>query len=302
MKKVVIVIVTLLFGLTIWYLYIKKYDYEISFKANAAPGSIYDQVKNLRSIAKTNDIREIYPYESLQQKIVIDKVPVILEWNFKSMADTITKVEVGIVSQDHSLENRLKVLIGSSKVIDSVKSNLIDLRKKIMNYTDSFMVVVDGESESPEMEYISVSSKTKRYRKANEMMRSNAFLYPKLTKNDIQKDGFPFVNIKNWDTEADSIYLDFGFPIKYRDSLPVGSGINVGKIKSKKALKATYHGNYRNSDEAWFVLLTYAKKNNILVEKTPLEIFYNNPMQGGDELEWKAEIFLPIKDELAENE
>ncbi len=300
MKKVVIVIITLLLGLAVWYLYIKKYDYEISFKANAAPGSVYDQVKNLRSSAKTNDIKEIYPYESLQQKIVVDKIPVTLEWNFKSIGDTVTKIDVGIISQDHSFTNRLNVLIGASTIIDSVKSNLIDFRKKIMNYTNSFMVVIDGEAELPEMEFISVSSKTKRYRKANEMMRSNAYLYPMLTKNDIQKTGFPFVNISNWDTKTDSIHLDFGFPIRYQDSLPVGSGINVGKIKSKKALKATYHGNYRNSDEAWFVLLAYARKNDILVENTPLEIFYNNPMQGGNELEWKAEIFLPIKDEYAE--
>ena len=27
----------------------------------------------------------------------------------------------------------------------------------------------------------------------------------------------------------------------------------------------------------------------------PLEFFYNNPHYGGDELNWKAEIYMPIK-------
>jgi len=46
---------------------------------------------------------------------------------------------------------------------------------------------------------------------------------------------------------------------------------------------------------AWYALINYAKKNNIEIEKKPVEIFYNNPNFGGNELDWKAEIYLPIK-------
>jgi len=62
-----------------------------------------------------------------------------------------------------------------------------------------------------------------------------------------------------------------------------------------KVIKATYNGNYITSDRAWYSLLQYAKNNNLEVSQHLLEIFYSNPNMGGDELDWKAEIFLPIK-------
>ena len=63
-----------------------------------------------------------------------------------------------------------------------------------------------------------------------------------------------------------------------------------------KAIKATYNGNYITSDRAWYALLDYAEKNDILIDKKPLEVFYSNPNFGGDELLWEAEIFMPIKE------
>ena len=62
------------------------------------------------------------------------------------------------------------------------------------------------------------------------------------------------------------------------------------------ALKAVYNGNYITSDRAWYALLDYAKQNNIAVNNNPVEVFYNNPNYGGDEMRWKAEIYMPIKE------
>ncbi len=298
MKKTVTIVLVMLLGLAIWYVCIKKYDYQISFKANAAPGSVYDQVKNVKSGSddiKDFSIEETDLFKSIRQEVIIDSTAVILDWYFESISDTITKIKVGIISKEHSLQHRLQIITGSSPLVNLVKNDMIDFRKKLRYYTDSFRVIIDGEIETPEMNVLLVSSKTKRSRKANEMMRSNAYLHPKLAEHNISKNGFPFVKIKHWDTKTDSIHLDFGFPIIYNDSLPVSSHIIYNKMESKKALKATYYGNYRNSDEAWFALLEYADKHHIALEKTPLEIFYNNPMMGGTELQWKAEIFFPIK-------
>ncbi len=38
----------------------------------------------------------------------------------------------------------------------------------------------------------------------------------------------------------------------------------------------------------------HSLKNNITIEHKPFEIFYNNPNLGGNDLVWKAEIFMPI--------
>jgi effector-binding domain-containing protein len=67
------------------------------------------------------------------------------------------------------------------------------------------------------------------------------------------------------------------------------------RIPTQRAIKAVYNGNYTTSDRAWYVLLDYAKKNNLEVTGLPLEVFYNNPNLGGDALNWKAEIFMPLK-------
>ncbi len=296
MKKTAIVALIILLGTTIWYLFIKKYDYEISFKANAAPGSIYNVVKNLKSKTGANiPFDQVTSFESIKQTINIDQQNVVLEWYFKSIGDTITAINVGVISHDHPIKNRIKVLLGSSSLVKLLKQNLIDFRKKNRQYTNTFRVIIEGESEIPKMQTLFLSSRVKRSEKASEMMKHNAYLHPKLIENEISKKGFPYIKIKDWNLKTDQIDLEFGFPIVDKDSLPIDVKISSGSIHSQKALKATYYGNYRNSDEAWFALLAYANKNNIIVEEKPLEIFYNNPMHEVNEKQWKAEIYLPIK-------
>ncbi|TPN87228.1 hypothetical protein [Aquimarina algicola] len=299
MRKVVLTILILISGAAIWYFWIKKYDYEITFRANAAPGSVYQQVKSLKS--KKDSITPGYVrlidtilFKNVTQLTKIKGEEVLLDWTFTSIHDTISNVTVGIVARNNVIKHRLEVLTGSSSIVKTVKKDIIDFRKRLKYYTNRFQVVIQGEENSPALEGLIISSETKRYKKANEMMRSNAYLHPKLLEYRIQKKGYPFVKINHWNKSTDSIQLYFGFPAQYQDSLPIETDISYKKLVSQKSLKATYYGNYRTSDEAWFTLLEYAQKNNIKVKPEPLEIFYNNPMQGGDELQWKAEIFLPV--------
>ncbi len=294
MKRIVFGVLILLIGVFTWYLLIKKYDYEITFNANLAPQGVYHQVKKTKPGEHNTKKENIINTSSLTQEVTVDHEKVILDWHFKRIQDTITKIRVGIVSKEHSIQNRLRVLVGSSTMVKLVKEDLINFRKQLKRYTSTFKVIIEGETDIPAMETLSVSSKIKRSGKAEEMMTHNSYLYPKLVERNVSKSGFPFVKIKNWNQEKDIIHLDFGFPIVYTDSLPVDSKITYTKVASQKALKATYYGNYRTSDEAWFILLEHAIAHHISVDLKPLEIFYNNPMQGGNELQWKAEVFLPI--------
>ncbi len=79
-------------------------------------------------------------------------------------------------------------------------------------------------------------------------------------------------------------------------SLPIHKDLKYKQFNSVKALKAIYNGNYITSDRAWYALLDKAEGKNIELAKTPIEVFYNNPNFGGNELLWKAEIFMPIKE------
>ena len=61
-------------------------------------------------------------------------------------------------------------------------------------------------------------------------------------------------------------------------------------------LQTEYNGNYITSDRAWYKLINSAKNKNIPIEKLPIEVYYTNPNFGGNELDRKAEIFVPIKE------
>lgn len=61
-----------------------------------------------------------------------------------------------------------------------------------------------------------------------------------------------------------------------------------------KGLRASYFGNFRTSDRAWFALMDYAKRKGVGLENKPLEHFLANPFNGGDELSWETQIIIPI--------
>ncbi len=298
MKKIILGILVLFIGVSIWYLFIKQYDYEITFIANLAPIGAYHQVKELQlgTEMKNHEINDLEIY--LKHEATINHENVFLDWQFNRIHDTITKIRVGIISIDHSIKNRIQVLIGSSVVVNEIKQILINYRAKLRSYTNTFKVIVEGESVLPGRQVLYVSSTTQRSKKAIQMLSHNSLLFPKLTDYGIVKNGPPFVRINEWNRITDEIKMDFGFPVVQQDSLPINdTKITYDKIEKQKVLKAIYYGNYRNSDEAWFALIEHAKSKGLLTENRPIEFFFNNPMHEANEKQWKAEIFLPIKNQ-----
>lgn len=296
MKKIVVLILILLSALTVWYLFIKKYDYQVSFKVNMTPASMYYEVAGITSWdakegRKNVTLIDTTLFKHVQQKVQKQDGFLILDWHFKKLADTLTKVTVGATLSKQSIKNRLQLLINSSDFVSSYKNQMMAYNISLYDFTKTFRVQIEGESTIPEIQYASSFLKAKRSEKAGKMITANMDLFLSIPKNSLLEKGNPLIKVRYWDFISDSIHFDFGFPVKYKDSLHKG----YGKQLPQKALKATYFGNYRNSDQAWFMLLSYAKDKGIAVEKKPIEIFYNNPMQGGDELQWKAEVFLPIK-------
>jgi effector-binding domain-containing protein len=132
--------------------------------------------------------------------------------------------------------------------------------------------------------------------KARGMMQNYSLLTSVLSAENIEMNGTPFVEITNWNTQNDSIAYNFCFPVIKSDSLPIDPLIKYKQYNGVKALKASYNGNYITSDRAWYALLEYGENNGIEIANKPLEVFYSNPNFGGDELQWEAQIYLPIKE------
>lgn len=134
--------------------------------------------------------------------------------------------------------------------------------------------------------------KGKQLEKAKGMMQNYSLLSTLFVDQNVQLNGSPFIEVIEWDRSNDSLHYNFCFPIIKKDTLPQHEEIKYKQFNGGRAIKAIYNGNYMTSDRAWYALLNYAKNNDLDVKNTAVEVFENNPNMGGNELDWKAYVYL----------
>ncbi len=296
MKKIGVALLFLMGASLLWYLFIKQSDYIVRFEAKGNAGTINQTLKlwdlTLDTVQKIKQDGDLY---HLRQKIKFgDSIHDYL-WKIKPLTDSTSKVIVGIKGKNHSLKNRIQVPFQETEFKKQCVKTVSNFLENLKDHTDKIKVTVVGEEESPSKYFAYVPLKTTQFQKAGGMMRNYSFLTSELLENKVQLDGRPMIEITMWDRTNDSIYYNFGMPIIRSERLPIGTEIKYKRIFPKKALKAIYNGNYITSDRAWYALLDYAQSNSLEVDSTLIEVFHNNPNTGGDEENWKAEIYLPLK-------
>jgi effector-binding domain-containing protein len=291
-----------LMGFLVWYFFIKPFDYIVTFKAKTSPGTLFIGVEEWNLINQKLDsftykINDKKAYSFINETINTNGLTLVVVWNFKSINDSVTYVVAGITQKKKSIYNRVTIPFSDTKFEEIVINTIKDFKEDIENQLEKrFKVKYIGMDTIPEITYAYMEFKNINMRnKAEQMMKYNARLFQFINQNNLKDGKFPFLVIDKWDLNKNTINFRFGFPIKLKDSMPIHKDIKYDVIKPKKALKAIYNGNYRTSDRGWFALHEYAKRHKVKVENKPLEIFYDNPFYGGDELKWKAEIYLPIK-------
>lgn len=284
-----------LLGIILWYV-LKPYDYTVSFKSKALFGTINQTIKlwNVNLLNKS-EIIEQKAINDLTQSLKIEDEDYIFHWQFSKINDSINRVKIGIKNSDHSFKNRMQILFNKSSFENKVKTKVSDFINILNLHLGDFKVKVEGEVEFPNTYCAYVPIKTKQFLKAKGMMQNYGLLNSFLEGNGVILNGNPLVEITHWDTKTDSIQFNFCYPIIKQDSLPKHKLLKYKELKSVKAIKAIYNGNYITSDRAWYALLNFAEKNKIKVKNTPIEVFKNNPNMGGNELNWQAEIYLPYK-------
>lgn len=302
MRKILYIFLFIVVAGLLWYLFIKPSDYTINFKAKASAGTINQTLKlwdaNLsktKSIEKIEDIKQELDLNHLTQQIKFGDSIHIYDWNIGSTSDSLAAVTVHIKDKENSLMNKLKVPFSHTDFEKRSEKTVFDFMNNLKIHTDNFKVSIVGEEDIPEKYFAYIPIKAKQFEKAAGMMRNFVYLTNELANNGVALDGPPMIEVTYWNQENDSIHYNFGQPVLKSANLPTGGDIEYKRIQSKKAIKAIYNGNYITSDRAWYALLDYAKKNKISIESTPFEIFYNNPNVGADEINWKADVFLPIK-------
>ena len=295
MKKIALWIGILVMAGLIWYLFIKPYDYRVRFQVKTNPGTVNQMIKIWNDVLEPKGTIEQKSLTELEQTLQFNDSTHHYKWSISKLNDSTSLVKVYATSVDNSLMNKLKIPFKDTNFEKRTRATLTDYTVKLKEHIDRFRVTFLGQEDIPAKYVAYTELSTSQYGKAGGMMRDYNYIGGQLVKHQIELDGTPMVEITNWDRQNDSITFHFCYPIKKNDSMPDLGEIKYKELKTRKALKAEFNGNYIFSDRAWYVLRDYAAENGLEVTDAPLEIFYNNPNMGGDELRWRADIYMPLK-------
>ncbi len=297
MKKILSFLGILFIVIIIWFSFFKTYDHQIEFEVNIPKGSIYHMISDINNWEDKNIKTEHkILFESIHQTTEINQKPFELLWQFENLNDTNARVKLYFKNKQHSLAERYKSLFNKSENLDSLVKVSKRFKHKAQNFSDFFSIVIYGIDTINPTAYLYVKHRTKRANKAKEMINSNALLFQKNRDSLVTKTGKTFVKVNHWQPETDSISFRYAFPVLSQKTYPVDKLVKADSLKPQKALKAIFNGNYRISDQAWLAMYHYAKRKGIKLDLSPVEIYYNNPMLGGNDKNWRTDIYMPIKE------
>lgn len=309
MKKIFLSFLVLIIAGLTWYLFLKKYDYQFQTTAKYGPGAVFYELRgwekiNDPEISGKIDLVDKKPFHELTQRMSLkDSNFIELNWELERLTDSTTAISLNVRSNKDQLSNRWDIInpLEKSKYIDSLKHNILAFKRLLNEHQDVYKIsLTDSLVDTPGMDCICSTSKNIAIdKKAEEMMATISLLENYVLSKKLKIEGYPFVKVIKWNKKEDIIDFDFCFPVKMEKGLENTSGLTLKKYPSQKALKVIYNGNYRLSHIAWYDILNIAKERGYGTGGLPLEIFYDNPKIDVDELNWKAEVYLPIEEEAS---
>ena len=286
----------ILLGTLIWYFFLKPHDYVVRFETKALPGTIYQTIKSWGNRLDDAQLLGQKNLSDFKYRIKFSDSTYTYHWKTETINDSVSEVKVYITDDDHSLANRWAIPFSETDFEKRTKKTLKDFVDELQDHLNNFKVNITGKAVIPSKYCACVSLKNIQRDKVHGMMEYYSLLSSVMAEKQVSLDGRPMVEVEDWNIENDSISYNFCFPVIKSDSLPQWAEVFYKQIESKPALRAVYNGNYITSDRAWYALLDYAEKNDIPIDKKPLEVFHNNPNMGGNEMEWETEVFMPIRE------
>lgn len=299
-RKKIIIGFSVLFSLfLVWYLFIKENDYCISFKVKTATGTVFQGIEEW-SAARLPYDKESYTvlekknFDFIKQEMSKGNDRMEYTWDIAAVNDSVTKVSVGIKDLNHSLYNKLTAPFFNTAFKEEQITKIKDFKEGLNKHLESIKVKLDGEGTSKETFVAYISLKSVLQEKARTMILNDPIITGFLNDNSIEIIGRPYLEITNWNLDKETIDFNYCFPVDKNTKIIENDQVKFKTLPAIKGLKASYFGNFRTSDRAWFALLDYAKRNNLELKNTVLEHFLANPFNGGDELEWETQIIIPF--------
>lgn len=299
-KNIKITCSVVFFFLLAWYFLIKENDYCISFKVQASRGTIYQGIQEWTA-AQLSKEQEKYSLlgkkdlKFIKQNMIKGATRQEYTWEVSSLNDSVCNVSVSIKDLNHSWYNKLTVPFFNTTFKKEQIRKISEFKKGLLDHIKEFKVKIEGEGTSEETFVAYIALKSILQEKGQTMIGNDASITGFLYENKIKIIGRPYVEITNWDNENEAIEFNYCFPIAKETKIVANELVKYKTLPAIKGLTATYYGNFRTSDRAWFALMDYAERRNLKLESTVLEHFLANPFNGGNELEWETKVVIPFK-------
>lgn len=301
-KKIGIFCSVALFLFLGWYFGIKSSDYTITFTAKAASGTVFQGIQEWSTIQRQKrkehfTVVEKNNFDFLKQQMTVGDTTYTYVWEITPLNDSVSKVSVGINEIGKSWYNKITAPFWSTKFKTEQIRKVKDLREGLNEHLKNLKVRIDGEGTSKPVYVAYIQLKSALQEKAQTMIGNDATITGFLYTHKIKIVDRPYVEIVDWDLDKETIVFNYCFPIDPLTKAIADANVKFKTIPSLKGIKATYYGNFRTSDRAWFALMDYAKKNDLKIKNIALEHFLANPFNGGEELEWETQIIMPYASE-----
>jgi len=280
-------------GLT-WYFLLKDYNYKVTFTTAQSPGIVYDHLLELKDGNNLIELIERTPFKSVNQKIISSDSIFSINWLLEKKNDSTTLVVVKIKDEESSFKQNLCAIFIKNDFVKKSISIVKDFRDVLIENAQNYKLSNVTKAVIPEQHCAYISLESKRDQKASTMTKNIYIVMYYIKDNNLELVGDPFLEITEWDIDNDIIKFDFCFPIKEQNTFPETNAVSFKKTTEKEALKVIFNGNYAVSNMAWYKLMDYAETNHIDIDLLPVEFYLNDPHTGGNDLEWEAEVYMPI--------
>ena len=298
-KKFLLPILLLLCAFLIWYLFLKKSDYTINFKAKTATRTIFQGIQDWSKIQsetykKDYIILEKHNFDFIKQELNSGNDSYTYAWKIKSINDSVSQVSVDISQKNAGIYNRLTVPFFSTDFKTEQLKKIENFRDGLNSHLKTHKIKIDGVGNSDEVFVAYLELESPAQEKAQTMIMNDGKITGYLHANEIKIIGKPYLEVTKWDEDKETLAFNYCFPIDKNTKYIADVNVKFKLIPSVKGLTATFYGNYRTSDRAWFTLIDYAKKHNFNLNHKPLEHYLANPFNGGNEIEWETKVLIPF--------
>ena len=279
-----------------YYLAIRPFEFQVNMQAKTLPGDVIGTIRVWSRSLPDAEIIKVDSFNTLKQNIAVNGEKYVYDWHFTRLNDSLTRINVRISQPGRGFLNKVLIPFTDQPIEQDAAKTLREFYTALKSHLLITDVKILGEVELDSTFCVCRSLTTNQIEKAKGMMRDYSLLTSFVDKFELEPDGPPIVKVRKWNHSAGHLEFDFCFPIVRSDSLPNIAYVTYRQFRKQPVLKAEYHGNYITSDRAWYALIHYAQKHGHKINGGPIEYFHNNPNTGLNEVEWKAEVFLPIVD------